>query len=82
MTCAESKAHINAVPIDIRALNEATGNKGVYNFCPGCDTLIERSSGCTHMTCLQVGCGTEFCMVCGRRDWQNCGHKGPERYHM
>jgi hypothetical protein len=42
--------------------------------CPGCKILVEKQSGCTHMTCR---CGTAFCMICGgflnhRHDWFNC----------
>ena len=30
--------------------------------CPGCNMLVERSSGCDHMTCR---CRQEFCFGCG-----------------
>eukprot|EP01132_Coremiostelium_polycephalum_P001429 gene1429-1803_t len=30
--------------------------------CPGCYSLIQKSYGCDHMTCL---CGQEFCFSCG-----------------
>lgn len=37
--------------------------------CPGCKSYIQRSSGCTHMTCPQ--CKTDFCYTCGDR---YCGY--------
>ena len=42
--------------------------------CPGCRVLVQKQSGCTHMTCR---CGTSFCMICGgflndNHDWFNC----------
>eukprot|EP01130_Rhizamoeba_saxonica_P014071 TRINITY_DN6094_c0_g1_i1.p1 TRINITY_DN6094_c0_g1~~TRINITY_DN6094_c0_g1_i1.p1 ORF type:complete len:661 (-),score=107.95 TRINITY_DN6094_c0_g1_i1:38-2020(-) len=33
--------------------------------CPACKTYIEKSGGCTHMTCKF--CRYEFCWVCGRK---------------
>ena len=30
--------------------------------CPGCNNLVERSTGCNHMTCR---CGQLFCYRCG-----------------
>jgi hypothetical protein len=32
--------------------------------CPGCQTGIERSEGCFHMSCK---CGTHFCYECGEQ---------------
>ncbi|OAP56225.1 hypothetical protein AYL99_09404 [Fonsecaea erecta] len=34
--------------------------------CPHCKTMVERYSGCLHMTCR---CGTQFCYNCGRYRW-------------
>lgn len=34
--------------------------------CPKCETAIEKSTGCDHMTCMKRagGCGHEFCWCC------------------
>ncbi|KAG1731113.1 uncharacterized protein EDB91DRAFT_1227304 [Suillus paluster] len=36
--------------------------------CPGCAQMVERSTGCSHMTCR---CRTQFCYGCGAR-WKSC----------
>ena len=41
--------------------------KGKWKFCPACGHLLDRSSGCNHMTCP---CGAEFCYRCGLM-WEN-----------
>ncbi|KAI0360503.1 hypothetical protein OH77DRAFT_689952 [Trametes cingulata] len=40
------------------------GTRLGWRRCPECEELIERRSGCPHMTCV---CGTEFCYGCGNR---------------
>ncbi|KAI0371232.1 hypothetical protein BV20DRAFT_191688 [Pilatotrama ljubarskyi] len=40
------------------------GSRLGWMRCPECEELIERHSGCPHMTCV---CGTEFCYECGNR---------------
>lgn len=45
----------------------ALGNKKKWTQCPHCRNMVERRSGCLHMSCR---CGTSFCYNCGR---QNCG---------
>ena len=38
--------------------------------CPDCCQLVERSTGCPHMSCV---CGGEFCYNCGRA-WRGFNH--------
>ncbi|KAK4943106.1 hypothetical protein LTR10_017305 [Elasticomyces elasticus] len=46
--------------------------KNRWKFCPMCASLVERSSGCNHMTCL---CGADFCYRCGSPYMNSCGCK-------
>ncbi|KAI1743033.1 hypothetical protein F4680DRAFT_390847 [Xylaria scruposa] len=39
-----------------------------WRSCPTCNNMVERRSGCDHMTCI---CGGEFCYVCGSV-WGHC----------
>ena len=39
-----------------------------WQTCPGCKTLVERSAGCSHMTCR---CGAHFCYHCAA-SWKRC----------
>ena len=32
--------------------------------CPGCRSLYDKDSGCSHVKCMKPGCGTEFCFEC------------------
>jgi hypothetical protein len=41
-----------------------------YRQCARCSNIIEKASGCNHMTCH---CGYQFCYLCGKR-W-NPSHK-------
>ena len=41
----------------------AWATSGTVQICPHCSSLVERSSGCNHMTCK---CGGDFCYQCGR----------------
>lgn len=34
-----------------------------WKSCPRCQSLVEKSSGCMHMSCR---CGAQFCYRCGR----------------
>ncbi|KIW15066.1 hypothetical protein PV08_07853 [Exophiala spinifera] len=40
-----------------------------WRRCHSCRALVERASGCRHMTCK---CGSQFCYVCGAK-WRTCG---------
>ncbi|GIZ44477.1 hypothetical protein CKM354_000767400 [Cercospora kikuchii] len=44
-----------------------------YQFCPGCQWLIQLSDACNHMTC-RYNCGTQFCYLCGQRAKKKSGH--------
>ncbi|KIV83706.1 hypothetical protein PV11_05708 [Exophiala sideris] len=39
-----------------------------WRRCYKCRTMVERSTGCRHMTCK---CGAQFCYVCGVK-WRTC----------
>jgi len=41
---------------------------GNAQACPACWQLVQRASGCDHMTCA---CGAEFCYSCGA-EWGTC----------
>lgn len=49
---------------EARALATARG----WRECPTCRNMVEKASGCRHMTCR---CGMQFCYRCGRR-WDQC----------
>merc|ERR1739845_190870 len=34
-----------------------------YGQCPSCNNIIEKESGCNHMTCK---CLTQFCYLCNK----------------
>ena len=52
---------------EFRHWMKGRNNKGSANAhkCPSCNIPIQRSSGCTHMTCSK--CNTHFCYVCGHK---------------
>ncbi|KAK3848109.1 MAG: hypothetical protein J3R72DRAFT_429885 [Linnemannia gamsii] len=37
-----------------------------WKSCPSCRHMIQKESGCDHMTCR---CGTQFCYICGGNGW-------------
>ncbi|KAG2353425.1 hypothetical protein BDR07DRAFT_1433340 [Suillus spraguei] len=39
-----------------------------WQSCPGCRAIVERTDGCSHITCR---CSTHFCYRCGAR-WRKC----------
>jgi hypothetical protein len=56
------------------ALLRLAGRKK-WTQCPHCRNLVERESGCLHMSCR---CGMEFCYNCGRPSSQ-CGGESCKR---
>ncbi|KAL4915237.1 hypothetical protein BDW62DRAFT_203838 [Aspergillus aurantiobrunneus] len=66
-TCMDCKgpAHANHCPID-DGMNELlkTAEKRGWKRCWNCKRMVERRSGCDHMTCV---CGKQFCYRCGGR---------------
>jgi hypothetical protein len=53
----------------------ALGAKKKWTRCPRCGTMVERKSGCLHMSCA---CGMGFCYNCGRGSGE-CGGEGCRR---
>lgn len=49
---------------EVRSLAKEKG----WKTCPKCKTIVERSSGCSHMQCR---CRQEFCYTCGGK-WGYC----------
>lgn len=58
-----------------------------YRTCPGpnladpsgiCGVMHQKDSGCDHITCPRIGCGTHYCMRCG---FQARSHE-PIYHHM
>ncbi|TFK65855.1 hypothetical protein BDN72DRAFT_800715 [Pluteus cervinus] len=37
-----------------------------WKKCPGCQTPVQKSTGCNHMTCITPGCNCHFCYTCGQ----------------
>ena len=60
---------------ETKAVKELAMQKG-WKTCPGCNHLIERQSGCLHMTCSR--CQTAFCYRCSKR-WNDCESTCPDR---
>ncbi|KAH8830108.1 hypothetical protein DL96DRAFT_1591642 [Flagelloscypha sp. PMI_526] len=36
-----------------------------WKRCPGCNTAVQKSDGCNHMTCMVPGCTSHWCYICG-----------------
>ncbi|KAK8222279.1 hypothetical protein BKA81DRAFT_352266 [Phyllosticta paracitricarpa] len=56
---------------DVKALLLTAQQRG-WQRCYRCENMVEKRSGCNHMTCT---CGAQFCYVCGAR-WlgRHCDH--------
>ncbi|KAI1420345.1 hypothetical protein F5Y12DRAFT_136609 [Xylaria sp. FL1777] len=64
-TCriCRNAAHVGICPEDVgmqQTVSLATRNG--WRSCPSCNNMVEKRSGCNHMTCR---CGGQFCYVCG-----------------
>ena len=53
---------------EITAVKQLAVQKG-WKACPGCEQLVEKTEGCSHITCPR--CGTDFCYRCARK-WEDC----------
>ena len=71
MTCPENKSGITVAGSDKLLLELAQDKK--WKQCPSCHTMIERVSGCIHMTCSN--CHFAFCYHCVR-EWKADGAVG------
>lgn len=74
-TCARCKARVDG-PASRHECSHDPGHRSTlqlasrmgWSRCPKCEELIERHSGCAHMTCV---CGAQFCYRC-RAVWKTC----------
>ena len=57
-----------AADVDTQQARTLAARQG-WMPCPVCSNMVERSSGCLHMTCR---CGQEFCYRCGQL-YRLCG---------
>jgi IBR domain, a half RING-finger domain len=55
------------VDADTQKVLDLARKKDNYQRCYSCGEMVERSSGCNHMTCK---CGAQFCMLCGKK-WRD-----------
>ena len=53
-----------------------TAKKKNWQTCPKCKMMVDRRSGCLHMTCV---CGQHFCYNCGE-DYSRCPGTCQRRY--
>jgi len=60
----ERDCALNSSTIKLRALAEIKR----WQTCPGCKAMVERTLGCSHMSCR---CGAQFCYHCAAR-WKKC----------
>ncbi|KAI0965131.1 hypothetical protein F4678DRAFT_453479 [Xylaria arbuscula] len=70
-TCrmCRNATHTGICPQDVgmqQAVSLATRNG--WRSCPNCNNMVEKRSGCNHMTCR---CGGQFCYICGG-GWGAC----------
>ena len=78
-TCSScSEAYHPGIPCRLgEAVKKALvlGQSQGWQRCPGCRQLVERFSGCFHMTCR---CGTQFCYLCSAV-WRTCSCSSEDR---
>lgn len=77
-TCrmCRSATHDGICPQDVGVQQAVTlAQRNGWRSCPRCNNMVEKRSGCEHMTCR---CGGEFCYVCGsvcgQCVWGQCPH--------
>ncbi|CAH0043816.1 unnamed protein product [Clonostachys solani] len=58
VTCAQHQGDSSG---DLQALNKVKKELGIQD-CPRCETSMEKTEGCNHMTCQ--GCKCHICWVC------------------
>ncbi|KAK6083493.1 IBR finger domain-containing protein [Seiridium cupressi] len=70
-TCADCKGKGHAGPCaedagtaQLLALGKTEG----WQRCNACQSMVQRTSGCSHMSCW---CGSDFCYTCGSA-WDTC----------
>ena len=63
-----------AADVDTQRARSLAAAQG-WKACPNCSNMVEKSSGCLHMTCR---CGTEFCYRCGQH-YRSCRGRCPPR---
>lgn len=44
-------------------------DEALFNCCPGCGTIVEKTEGCMHLHC--VACRVDWCEICSRF-WESC----------
>ncbi|KAK9770920.1 hypothetical protein SCAR479_12379 [Seiridium cardinale] len=70
-TCADckGKGHAGPCPEDAgTAQLLALGKTQGWQRCNACQSMVQRTSGCSHMRCW---CGSDFCYACGSA-WDTC----------
>ena len=63
-TCVacRGKQHVGVCGDELKNMKKMAKLKH-WQFCPTCSHLVDRTEGCSHMTCV---CGTRFCYHCGK----------------
>ena len=72
---AEARARAEGLSFEKRKM---IWNGSNMQACPNCFRLIQKNSGCNHMTCRREvgGCGHEFCWLC-LEPWRGFGPCNP-----
>ena len=74
VTCrhCRNQAHSGECPADVdtQRLRALAATRG-WKPCPRCSKMVEKTSGCNHISCT---CGAQFCYRCGRNyPCSDCG---------
>jgi len=54
--------------VDLFACSDCSQSAIRYTPCPQCGVVVEKTSGCNHITCP---CGQHFCHVCGKAETES-----------